>query len=77
MVNSILDTTVLVDILRNYPRAIEWYKSIHQPTLGLTPFIWMELMSGAPNKQARLRAAKLMRRFTMIYPERSDLDWAM
>lgn len=77
MVTALIETTVVVDLLRNYPNAITWIESQTLPQLGITPIVWMEVMGGAPTKPRRLQAAHLMQRFAMIYLVQSDLDWAM
>ena len=77
MVTAIIETNVIVDLLRNYPPAVKWITAQSHPTMGITPFVWMEVIEGGENKVERLRSAQLLRRFSMIYPEQSDLDWAM
>ncbi len=77
MVNAIIETSVLVDLLRAHPPALAWYQAQTQPTLGITPIIWMEVISGGMNKPERLYAARLLKQFVMIYPTSSDFDWAM
>lgn len=77
MVAAIVETTVLVDLLRDYPPAISWYRTQLQPNLAITPIIWMEIIGGGQNKLERLRAARLLKQFAMVYPTQADLDWAM
>ncbi len=75
MVAAIVETTVIVDLLRDYAPAVAWMRV--QPALGITPIVWMEVISGGPNKVKRLQAARLMEQFEMIYLTQSDLVWAM
>ena len=77
MVTGIIETSVLIDLLRSHAPAIAWYQGQTQPILGITPIIWMEVIGGGQNKIERLRAARLLQRFTMTYFSQSDLDWAM
>lgn len=77
MVTGIIETSVIVDLLRNHSLAVSWYQEQTQPTLGITPIIWMEVIGGGQNKAERLRAARLLQRFTMLYFTQADLDWAM
>lgn len=77
MVTAIVETSVIVDLLRSYQPAIAWYQQQTQPILGITPIIWMEVIGGGQNKAERLRAARLLQRFTMTYFVQQDLDWAM
>lgn len=77
MVTAILETTVLVDFLREHPPAIQWFQVQTQSTFGITPIIWMEVIGGGPNKAKRIQAAQLMQQFEMIYLTQNDLNWAM
>lgn len=77
MVVAILETNVIVDLLRNYPPAVAWYKSQPADTLATTPIVWMEAIGGAPNKVRRLKAANFLRRFPFIYPTEASIEWAM
>ncbi len=77
MIGALIETSVIVDLLRNHPPALIWYQQQTPPTLGITPIIWMEVVSGGKTKVNRLRAARLLRRFEMVYLTQADLDWAM
>lgn len=77
MVTAILETTVLVDFLREHPPAVHWFQVQTQSTFGITPIIWMEVIGGGPNKAKRLQAAHLLQQFEMLYLTQPDLDWAM
>lgn len=77
MVTGIIETSVFIDLLRSHAPAITWYQAQTQPTLGITPIIWMEVVGGGQNKIERMRAARLLQRFDMVYPTQPDLDWAM
>lgn len=77
MVRAVVDTNVIVDLLRFYSPAVTWYQAQNQPDLGITPIIWMEVIEGGENKVERLRAARLLQRFTMVYFTQADMDWAM
>ncbi|MCA9909959.1 MAG: PIN domain-containing protein [Anaerolineae bacterium] len=77
MVTGILDTTILVDLLRSYAPAIVWYGSQGSATLGINPIVWMEVIGGGPTKAKRLEAGKLLKRFEMVYLTQADLEWAM
>lgn len=77
MVTAVVETTIVVDLLRNHSPAIGWYQAQVQPTLAITPIIWMEIIGGGQNKAERLRAARLMKQFEMTYLTQADFDWAM
>ena len=77
MITALIETNVVVDVIRGYPPALAWLQAQNQPTLGITPIIWMEVITGGSNKIRRLRAAQFMAAFEMIYLTQADLDWAM
>jgi hypothetical protein len=77
MVTAIIETTVMVDILRNYPPAVNWIQNQAQSALGITPIIWMEVVGGGPTKIKRIQAASLMKRFDIIDLTSGDQEWAM
>ena len=76
MVIPIIETTIIVDVIRNHPPAVVWL-NMQTETFGITPYIWMESISGGNNKAERLRVGKLLKRFDMLYPTDTDMDWAM
>jgi hypothetical protein len=54
------------------PPASQWYQSQTQPTLGITPIIWMEIIGGGHNKVERLRGARLLKQFDILYFPHAD-----
>ena len=77
MVEAFVDTTVLVDVFRGYAPAGRWLYTQAVGHLGITPGVWLELISGAQNRQAQLQAVRLLNQFQMVYYIQSDMDWAM
>jgi predicted nucleic acid-binding protein len=77
LVNGLVDTTILVDILRGHAPAIEWGQPEKRTLLGITPMVWMELIDGSQNKATQAQAIELLTQFEMIYPAQTDIDWAM
>jgi len=74
-VNGILDSAVLIDILRSHAPALEWLGK--QDQLGITSVSWLEIIEGAPDASAQRRAVGLLRRFERIDPSPQDFDWAI
>lgn len=72
---GIVDTTVLVDLLRKHPPAITWLEG--QSRLGISAFTWMEIVFGAQNKIAQRQGLDLLRLFDVVYPSQTDIDWSM
>ncbi|MEZ4869944.1 MAG: PIN domain-containing protein [Caldilineaceae bacterium] len=76
MTVGIVDSTVIIHILRNNLLAETW--STAQPNrLSVTPITWLEVIYGAPNKRAQASTHALLNRFDMVYLTQVDMDWAM
>lgn len=71
MVTALLDTSVVIDLLRGYKPAQEWY--LQQTNLGLSRVVWLETIEGAPNRQAQRHAGKLLRRFELVELTNEDM----
>src|SRR5690606_35840797 len=75
MANAFLDTTILVDILRNKPAALGWFGL--QAPLSITPIVYMEVISGVENNAEKRQAMRLLSRFELVYLEHADMNWAI
>jgi predicted nucleic acid-binding protein len=74
-VTGLLDTTILVDILRAYPAAAPWLSG--QEHLGVSPVVWLEVIEGAKNARDQARAVKLLGLFEKVELLPLDFDWAI
>jgi predicted nucleic acid-binding protein len=77
MVSALLDTTVVIDILRGYVPAITWMQAQGEITLGVSSIVGMEIIAGAPDKSAQQKALKLLQQFELIYLTQADQAWAI
>jgi predicted nucleic acid-binding protein len=75
VVTGLLDTAVIVDLLRFHPPAGAWLAA--QSNLGLSPVVWLEIIEGAADSLAQERAVKLLRRFELIEVMPEGFDWAI
>jgi len=75
MVDSLLDSAVFVDVLRDYEPARDWLAK--QGQLGVTHVVWLEILDGAPNKRAQRHALELLRRFAVVEITAADMRWAV
>ena len=73
--NGIVDTAVVVDLLRGYPPALTWLAG--QDRLGITPIVWLEIIEGARDGRAQRRAVEILHHFERIDPLPEDFDWAI
>jgi predicted nucleic acid-binding protein len=76
MVDALLDTNIIIDLLNAHPPATQWVHS-RQLRLGITSVTWMEVTYGAQNKIKRDQASKFMKQFDMFYLIELDQEWAM
>jgi predicted nucleic acid-binding protein len=74
MVKALVDTSVIVDMIRGYLPAQNWYLS--QSDLGLSRGVWLEVMEGVENSRAQRDALKLLRRFELVELTTADTIWA-
>lgn len=76
MVAALLDTSIIVDLIRGYPDAYQWLQSSDE-TYGVSPFVWLEVVQGAPNKQKLKAALTLLADFERIPSSDVDVQWAL
>ncbi|MBL8130516.1 MAG: PIN domain-containing protein [Anaerolineae bacterium] len=77
MVDAILDTAVIIDLLRNHEPAVAWFAGAADSRFAVNPIVWMEVISGSIDKLRQQAAQQLMGQFAMIYHLRIDLEWSM
>lgn len=76
MVSALLDTATVIDLIRGYDRAVQWL-SQESHMIGLTKFVWMEVIAGCENKIKVQEATHLLERFELISLDSQDVDWAL
>jgi predicted nucleic acid-binding protein len=74
MVSALVDTSVMVDLLRGYLPAQSWY--LAQSDLGVSRAVWLEIIEGAQNLHTQRDALKLLRRFELVELTTPDVIWA-
>lgn len=73
----ILDTSILIDLLRGVESAKEWLGGLERQKVAITPVVWMETVQGATDKTKRAQAIRFLRRFRIEHPTEDDNRWAM
>jgi predicted nucleic acid-binding protein len=76
MVDALLDTSILVGLLRNHSPAIQWKSTNSHFTFGVTSVVRMEVLRGSPNRRGVQQALRFLNQFTLIPILQVDLDWA-
>lgn len=75
--DAILDTSVLIDLLRAFPPATNWFADLGRQRVAITPVVWMETVQGAVNREKRAHAIRFLRQFRIEHPTEDDNRWAM
>lgn len=73
----VLDTDVLVDILRKYPPAQDWLESLGNTILFLPGYVIMELIQGCRNKAEKDKIEKFIKKFQITWPSSETCNKAL
>jgi hypothetical protein len=68
----LLDTDVMIDILRQYPPALTWFSGMAQSSAALPGLAAMELIQGCQNLAEQARTEARLRRFRWYWPTQAD-----
>jgi predicted nucleic acid-binding protein len=77
VIDAIVDTSVLVDLLRGFEPAKDWFQGRGRQRIAITPVVWMETIQGAMNKSRRAQAIRFLRQFRIEHSTEDDNRWAM
>jgi predicted nucleic acid-binding protein len=72
----LLDSDIVIDILRRHPPAVAWLAGMGTTPLGLPGIAAMELIRGCRNAVDQQRLEKLLTRFTLHWPTQADCQRA-
>jgi predicted nucleic acid-binding protein len=75
--DAILDTSILIDLLRAFQPATSWFAGLGRQRLAITPVVWMEIVQGATDRVKRAQAIRFLRQFRIEHPTEDDNRWAM
>ncbi len=73
----LLDTDVMVDILRGYEPAINWLSSASEMELGIPGLVAMGLIQGCQNLRDQKRIEKILTTYHLYWAEAQDCDRAL
>ncbi len=76
-IDAVLDTNIIIDLLRAVPQAVAWHTSLPRKSFAITPIVWMETVQGATNTVERARAIRLLHDFRIEHSTVDDNNWAM
>lgn len=72
----LLDSDVLIDLLRSHDPALRWLDSVSDDELIVPGFAAMELIQGCRNKSEQRQVEVALRRFGIVWPEGETCDRA-
>lgn len=76
MVTGLVDTSIIIDLIRGYSDAHLWLSGIDE-SLGVSHFVWLEVIQGAQNKQKQASAMRILADFELIEITPADTQWAV
>ena len=65
----LLDTDIMIDILRDYLPAVQWMQSLGDEAVALPGFVVMELIQGCETKRELTNLRKKLAQFQVYWPE--------
>lgn len=75
MVIALVDTSIVIDILRSHPPAIDWLQA-QTEEIGITRFVWHEVIEGCGDKQKQRAAIRVLDKFRLIPITNEDVEWS-
>lgn len=74
----LLDTAVLIDVLRKYPPAFAWFNTLDEDEELVVPgYVVMELIQGCRNKVEQESVRRELGVYGVIWPSPTDCDRAL
>lgn len=73
----LLDTDVMIDLLRNYPTAVAWLDSLGDEEIVLPGYVVMELIQGCNSKADQEKLEKELGAFSTTWPPSEVCDEAL
>ena len=64
----ILDSDIMIDLLRQHPPALTWLDSLGEEEIILPGFVVMELLQGCSNKTEQAKVEQVLTGFETVWP---------
>jgi predicted nucleic acid-binding protein len=72
----LLDTDVMIEVLRGSPQAVSWLQSLGTTPLGLPGLVAMELLQGCRNRTEQQNIEKRLKPYQLFWPSPADCQGA-
>jgi len=73
----ILDSDIMIDILRKHPTATAWLSSLGEEEIALPGFVLMELIQGCRNKAEQEKLEKSVTSYSVVWPSSKTCEEAL
>ncbi|CAG0993538.1 Ribonuclease VapC10 [Gammaproteobacteria bacterium] len=74
----LLDSDVLIDLLRQYPPAVGWFDALPEDEELVVPgYVVMELIQGCRNKAELDKVQRELAAYGVVWPSATDCDLAL
>lgn len=73
----LLDTDIVIDLLRNYPPALAWLVSLDDEEIVLPGFVVMELIQGCRTKTEQEKVNTALQDYSVIWPSTEACNEAL
>ncbi len=68
----LIDTDVMVDVMRRYTPAVTWLDSLGTEAIGIPGLVAMELLQGCRDQEEQRRVERVLRPYTLYWPGQVD-----
>jgi predicted nucleic acid-binding protein len=72
----LLDTDVMIDVVRRYAPAVAWLSSLGSEAIGVPGLVAMELLQGCRNREEQQRMENTLRPYALYWPSQDDCERA-
>lgn len=74
----LLDSDVMIDLLRRYPPAVQWFDMLDEDEeIALPGYVVLELIQGCRNKQEQERLERAVTPYATVWLSPTDCDQAL
>ena len=73
----LLDTDVMIDLLRQYPPSVDWLNSLGEEEIILPGFVVMELIQGCRDKTEQEKVERVLGAYGVVWPSPETCDKAL
>ena len=74
----LVDSDIIVDLIRNFPPAVNWFKSVSKSEEIFVPgFVVMEMIQGCKNKEEQDRVQKLLMGYSVVWLPPDECNLAL